>query len=633
MNFKKVFDFSFQNFRGDLFGGITAGIVALPLALAFGQQTDLGAAAGLFGAIFIAFFASLFGGTSTQISGPTAPMTAVSYIVISQMLQENNGSLEQALPSILLVFLAAGILQIILGVLKIGKYIKYIPYPVVSGFMSGIGFIIILTQLFPVLGYQVEEDKNLVQNFIPQAEQRIIEKILDDESKGDVKVLKDYQLTIDKAEKISPLDKEKEAKSLAKKATGTASGMVKYLPNAIQNMNYLHFGMVLLTIFIIYGFNRVTTKVPSTLVALLFVSIVVYFAGWGGSRLLLIDKIPQGFPDFHLFNIITHFKLNVLGSHVIDIFSLAILGAIDSLLTSVVADNMTKTKHDSNQELIGQGVGNSMASLFGGLPGAGATIRTVVNINSGGKTKLSGMVAGLLLLLVLLALGPLASMIPQAVLAGILITVGIGVMDYKGLKSINKIPKHDAFVMILVLVITVFIGLIQAVALGMIISALVFMKKMGDINAKKSGIKSVSDLDEEEETKVVDNNDRHEFIEHIPQKLRNEVYIKEFGDALFFGVIDEVKANLSRIPEHATCVVLLMDKVDYMDQSGVFALEDVFLEIKRKNIQILLVNLQEQPRYLMDRIEIIPNLVEKDHIFNDYISCADWIQENIRDIE
>lgn len=625
MAFKDFFKFSFKDIRGDLFGGITAGIVALPLALAFGQQTEMGAAAGLFGAIFIAFFASMFGGTNTQISGPTAPMTAVSYLVISRVMGQFDGDLEKALPTILLVFLAAGILQIIFGLLKIGKYIKYIPYPVVSGFMSGIGVIIIITQLFPVLGYEPINDKALTNSNIPQAEERILNKILVDEAGDGVKVLEDYEFTLKEAAKISKEDIENESKIITKQQTGTAAGTVKFLPNALQNINYLHLGMVLLTIFIIYGFKKVTTKVPSTLVALLVVSLLVFLVGW---NLTLIDKIPQGFPEFQLGNILANMNLGIFTDHITDVFSLAILGSIDSLLTSVVADNMTKTKHESNQELVGQGIGNSVAAFFGGLPGAGATIRTVVNINSGGKTKLSGMIAGVLLLVILLALGPIASMIPKAVLAGILITVGIGVMDYKGLKAIRKIPKADAFVMILVLVLTVFLGLIEAVALGMIISALVFMKKMGDNTAKSSVIQTVEEFETNIEAKI----ETPELTKVLPKNLRDQVYIKEFGGAIFFGVTDEVKEKLSTIPETANCVVLLMDKVDYMDQSGVFALEDVFMDIKNKNIDILLVNLQKQPRYLMERISMIPELITENQIFENYPAAVKWIEQNVKDI-
>lgn len=621
MAFKDVFKFSFKDFRGDFFGGITAGIVALPLALAFGQQTEMGAAAGLFGAIFIAFFASLFGGTNTQISGPTAPMTAVSYLVISRTLAEFDGVLSAALPSILVIFLGAGLLQIVFGLLKIGKYIKYIPYPVVSGFMSGIGVIIIVTQLFPVLGYEPANDMQLINDNIPKAEERILDRILVKEADDGVKVLEDYQVTINEADKITNDEIVEEAKNIAKRETGTAAGTVKFLPNAIQNINFLHFGMVLLTIAIIYGFKKVTTKVPSTLVALLVVSLLVFLMGW---NLTLIDEIPQGFPEFHFANMMAHTNWGIVGHHITDIFSLALLGAIDSLLTSVVADNMTKTKHDSNQELIGQGIGNSVAAFFGGLPGAGATIRTVVNINSGGKTKLSGMTAGLLLLIVLLALGPLASNIPKAVLAGILITVGIGVMDYKGLKSIGKIPKPDAFVMILVLVLTVFLGLIEAVALGMVISALVFMKKMGDNTAKSSELSSVKEFEH--------TIDEKELTTKIPERLTEEVFVKEFGGPLFFGVTDEVKAKLSEIPETASCLVLMMENVDYMDQSGVFALEDAFLEIHDKGIKILLVGLHAQPKYLMERIKIIPDLVPKDNIFKDYHSAVVWIERNVKDI-
>ena len=361
------------------------------------------------------------------------------------------------------------------------------------------------------------------------------------------------------------------------------------------------------------------------MVALLVVSLLVFLVGW---NLTLIDKIPQGFPEFQLGNILANVNLGIFTNHITDVFSLAILGSIDSLLTSVVADNMTKTKHESNQELVGQGIGNSVAAFFGGLPGAGATIRTVVNINSGGKTKLSGMIAGVLILFILLDLCPIASMIPKAVLAGILITVGIGVMDYKGLKAIRKIPKADAFVMILVLVLTVFLGLIEAVALGMIISALVFMKKMGDNTAKSSVVQTVEEFETNIEAKI----ETPELTKVLPKNLRDQVYIKEFGGAIFFGVTDEVKEKLSTIPETANCVVLLMDKVDYMDQSGVFALEDVFMDIKNKNIDILLVNLQKQPRYLMERISMIPELITENQIFENYPAAVKWIEQNVKDI-
>ena len=415
----------FSNIRGDAFGGVTAGIVALPLALAFGVSSGLGPTAGLYGAIFISFFAALFGGTSTQISGPTAPMTAVSMVVIAGIVAANDGDVNKALPAILTVFLLAGLMQIGLGVLGLGKYIRYIPYPVVSGFMTAIGVIILLTQILPSLGYYPKDDMEFVKTFKPQAEEVILENILIEEAGEGILVLEDFEETIQRADEISEEAILTESQTLAAKEASGALGAIKAIPKALQNINWLELILALGTIFIIYGFKRITKAVPSTLVALIVMSgIAVGF----GLEYRPIEEIPSGIPMPNL-EIITGFKLKNITPYIFTALTLALLGAIDSLLTSVVADNMTKTKHKPNKELVGQGIGNSIAAIFGGIPGAGATIRTVVNISSGGKTKLSGMIAGILLLIILLGLGPIASKIPAAVLAGILITVGIGVMD------------------------------------------------------------------------------------------------------------------------------------------------------------------------------------------------------------
>lgn len=605
----------FSNIKGDFFGGITAGIVALPLALAFGQQTELGAAAGLFGAIFIGFFASLFGGTGSQISGPTAPMTAVSYLVIADIIQSFDGVLEKALPTILLVFFLAGVLQIVLGVLGVGRYIRYIPYPVVSGFMTGIGVIIIITQLFPVMGYNPGQDEALIEKYVPKAEERLLDKILIDEAEEGLKVLEDYEETITRGNLITREDILLEAETMAKKETGTTVGAVMNLPRGIKNINLLHFALVLATIFIIYGFKRITKSVPSTLVALVVITLLVVLTGWNITR---IDDIPTGFPKLYL-NIFSDFSFASLRPELTAVFSLAFLGAIDSLLTSVIADNLTKTKHNSNKELVGQGIGNGVAALFGGLPGAGATIRTVVNINAGGKTKLSGMIAALLLLAVLLALGPLASAIPKAVLAGILITVGIGVMDYKGLKAIPKMPLSDVLVMFLVLLLTVFLGLIEAVAIGMVISAIIFMKKMGDVTASNSDVKPLT-----EETAWEDEGS-------FPQQLKEEVYIKHIKGPIFFGSTSHFQELALQIPATASHLVLRMDRVPYIDQSGVYAIEDVLRDLARADKKILLVGLNKQPRYLLERIDIIPGLVPKEQIFDTFEACLQWVRNNVED--
>ena len=452
----------FSNFKGDLLGGITAGIVALPLALAFGVSSGLGPTAGLYGAIFISFFAALFGGTNTQISGPTAPMTAVSMVVIAGIIATFDGSVEKALPAILTVFLLAGLMQIGLGIIGVGRYIRYIPYPVVSGFMTAIGVIILVTQILPALGYYPKEDLSWVTPFKPQAEELILENILKEEANEGILVLENFEQTIARSGEITEATVMAEAETLAAKEASGVLGALKVLPKALSNINWLELALALITIFIIYGFKRITSTVPSTLVGLLLVSGAAYALGLDYRT---IEEIPQGFPMPNL-EIFTEFKLGAVSPYIFTALTLALLGAIDSLLTSVVADNMTKTKHKPNKELIGQGIGNSIAAIFGGLPGAGATIRTVVNINSGGKTRLSGMIAGLLLLIVLLALGPIASQIPAAVLAGILITVGISVMDYKGLKAIPNLPKDikigplklssEVLIMLIVMVLSTF---------------------------------------------------------------------------------------------------------------------------------------------------------------------------------
>jgi SulP family sulfate permease len=604
----------FSNIKGDAFGGITAGVVALPLALAFGVSSGLGPSAGLYGAIFISFFAALFGGTNTQISGPTAPMTAVSMVVISGIVAANDGDLSIALPAILTVFLIAGLSQIGLGVLGLGKYIKYIPYPVVSGFMTAIGVIILLTQILPSLGYSPKEDLEYVNQFKAQAEEVILENILKDEAGDGILVLEDFTETIDRASLISQDDIRKESEILATKTASGTVGALKVMPRALRNINWLELLLALGTIFIIYGFKRITTVVPSTLVALVVMSgIAIVF----GLNYKPIEEIPSGLPILQL-EIFTKFKLSTITPYIFTGFTLALLGAIDSLLTSIVADNMTKTKHNPNKELIGQGIGNSIASIFGGIPGAGATIRTVVNINSGGKTKLSGMIAGVMLLFILLVLGPVASKIPTAVLSGILITVGIGVMDYKGLKAIPALPRDlslgpiklssEVLIMLVVLVLSTFWDLIFAVGIGLIISCLMFMKKIGDLTTEYSDVKPLKEKSWPDE-------------KDFPEHLKESVFIKHIKGPLFFGSTSDFQQLYKQIPEKATTVILRLGRMQYMDQSGLYAMEDMIQDLKTKNVEVLFVNVLKQPRYMMERIDIIPDFIPEEHIYSSFNAC------------
>jgi SulP family sulfate permease len=613
----------FSNIKGDAFGGVTAGIVALPLALAFGVSSGLGPSAGLYGAIFISFFAALLGGTNTQISGPTAPMTAVSMVVIAGIIAVNDGDVSKALPIILTVFLLGGLFQVGLGVLGLGKYIKYIPYPVVSGFMTAIGVIILVTQILPAIGYYPKEDMPYVESFKPQAEEIILENILKEEAGEGILVLENFTETVVRAGNTTQEDILKESKTLAANDASGVLGTLKVLPQALRNIIWLEFILALATIFIIYGFKRITTAIPSTLVALLVVSGVAFAFNLDYRP---IEEIPSGLPIPN-FGIFTEFSFSNISPYLLAALTLALLGSIDSLLTSVVADNMTKTKHQPNKELIGQGIGNSIAAIFGGIPGAGATIRTVVNIKSGGKTKLSGMIAGVMLLIILLALGPVASKIPAAVLAGILITVGIGVMDYKGLKAIPSLPRDmkigplkvssEVIIMLVVLVLSSIWNLVYAVGIGMIIASLMFMKKIGDLTAERSDVKS---LKEEAWKDEID----------FPENLKEEVFIKHLKGPLFFGSTSDFQALAKQIPETASTVIMRLGRMQYMDQSGLYAMEDMLQDLKKNNVEVLFVGLLEQPRYMMERIDIIPDFIPEEHIFDTFKKCVKWIKKNVK---
>jgi SulP family sulfate permease len=549
----KLFKFDFSNLRGDLFGGITAGIVALPLALAFGVQSGMGAIAGLYGAIALGLFASFFGGTPSQISGPTGPMTVVSSLIVLTAI-ESTGSVENGFGTIITIFALAGFFLIMFGVFKLGTYIKYIPYPVVSGFMSGIGVIIIILQIFPFMG-QVSP-KSIIEVF-------------------------------------------------------------KQLPTGLQNFNLEAVLVAGATIAIIYIFPKITKAVPSSLVALLAVTL---FANLAELDVPLIGEIPNGIPELQ----ISQFSISGLNlTLIVELaLTLALLGAIDSLLTSVIADNVTKTKHDSNQELVGQGIGNVVAGAIGGLPGAGATMRTLVNVNAGGKTRVSGIAHSLLLLFILLGAGEYAAQIPLPVLAGILITVGIGIIDYRGLQHIPHVPRADAVVMILVLILTVFVDLIQAVAAGLILASVLFMKQMGDLGGKRVKIASL-----QEYKKELPWDD-----ENIPSAIVDKIYVKHLEGPLFFGFAPAFLEMAKTLPD-IRVVIFRMKRVPHIDQTGLYALEEVIMSLEKRGIAAVMTGLKKQHIRMLRRINIIPGLIPEKYLFKTFNDCIDWLDQELTDTD
>ncbi|MEM7704693.1 MAG: SulP family inorganic anion transporter [Pseudomonadota bacterium] len=482
--------FDFSNMRGDVFGGITAGIVALPLALAFGEASGAGPIAGLWGAIIVGFFASLFGGTGSNVSGPTGPMVVVFAGVFASLA--GNPALVFA------AVVLAGLLQIAFGVMRLGQYIRLVPYPVVSGFMSGIGCIIIALQLSRLFGHEPE-------------------------------------------------------------GGGTVPALIA-IPGAVMDPNYSALIIGLVTLGVIFFWPKTLNKfIPGALAALIIgtlLSLVLKGAP-------ILGDIPTGLPSFIIPSFTQDTFLIVLEAA----FILALLGAIDSLLTSLVADNMTRTRHNSDLELVGQGVGNTIAGLFGAIPGAGATMRTVVNIRTGGLTRISGMLHSLILLAVVLSLSPLASQIPHAVLAGILIKVGYDIVDVSYLKRAHQGPRWDLALMVMVLGLTVFVDLITAVAVGVILAALAFVKRMAD-KQLESFKSTAGDITTQEEQEILD-------------QAKGKITLFDFGGPLSFGAAADVGHTVrERVREHSAAIVLDFSRVPFMDVSAARAVETIACDAK-----------------------------------------------------
>jgi sulfate permease, SulP family len=518
--------------RGDVFGGISAGVVALPLCLAFGALSGLGPEAGLYGAIVAGILAAIFGGSKVLVSGPTNPMTLVAATVVAgTMLPAGNVNLA----IVVTTFLLAGALQVLLGVLRLGGFVRYVPYPVISGFMSGIGIIIMIQQLYPLLGAGPP-------------------------SSDAVKIL----------------------------------GGMPTLPGRIVTPVAL---LGVATFAIVQILPRFTRKLPASLVALIVVTAASVALGVDAPR---IGAIPAGLPALVIPDV-TFDHVTLVASVAIQ---LALLGAIDTLLSALLVDSLTKSHHDSNRELIGQGVGNMGAALVGGLPGAGASIRTIVNIDAGGKTRLSGVIHGLFLLAVLLGLSNLVQYIPIAVLAGILIGAGLGCIDFRGLSHLAKVPRSDAAILLIVLGLTVFAGLIVAVAVGLVIASFVFMKKVADISERQT---TVSPLADEPWADEID----------IPAAYRHRLLVKHIEGPLFFDFARGF-LNIAATAAGGRLLVLRMDRVALMDQSGAYALHDALVDLKASGMRILLVGVPVAPRDILEAIHVIPDLVSTKDLFEDF---------------
>ncbi|QVV68954.1 SulP family inorganic anion transporter [Synechococcus sp. LA31] len=502
---------STNNIKGDLFGGVTAAVIALPMALAFGVASGAGAAAGLWGAVLVGLFAALFGGTPTLISEPTGPMTVVMTAVIANLTASDP---ENGMAMAFTVVMLAGLFQIAFGLLKLGRYVTQMPYTVISGFMSGIGFILIILQLGPFLGQAIPK--------------------------------------------------------------GGVMGTLQSLPQLIANARPAEVVLALITLAILWLTPGKVKKIaPPQLIALVLGTILsLSLLQGGGEEIRRIGEIASGFPQLRT----PYVDLPHLSKMLIDAAVLGMLGCIDALLTAVVADSITRTEHNSNKELIGQGLGNIASGLFGGIAGAGATMGTVVNIQAGGRSALSGISRAVILMVVILAFTGVAAQIPQAVLAGIALKVGVDIVDWGFIKRAHRISISGALIMYLVIILTVLVDLIAAVGIGVFIANILTIDKMSELQSKS--VKSVStgdgDLDiSDDERRLLDQG-------------RGQVLLFQLNGAMIFGVAKAIGREHNAIGE-CKAVVFDLTEVSHLGVTAALAVENAVEEAIEKGREVFVV--------------------------------------------
>ncbi len=528
--------------KDDLMGGLLASIIGLPMGLAFGIQSGLGPQAGIFTAIILAIVASFFGGTKTLISDPTGPMTVVAATVVSMGIAQ-RGDLETAWPLIVGTFVLAGVFEILFGILDLGKYVKFMPYPVLSGFMAGIGVIIISVQVYPLLGH------------------------------------------------ASPKG---------------FSQILLHLDEPLTHIDFQSLFLGGLTIAIIYVLPMLTKKIPSILVALIVGTVTSVALQL---NVPVIGEIPRELPKMHLNDI---FSIHWSDIHYIITPAIMIggLGVIDSLLTSVVADNLTKTQHNSKWTVIGQGVGNLITGLFGGIPGAGATMGTVTNIKTGATSKISGIMKGIFLLIIIVSIADFVQYIPMSVLSGILITIGIGIIDIKGVKMLFKVPRQDAVVWMIVLFVTLFDNLLDAVGIGFALSSVLFIGRMTKNMTNTHSVSKLSD--------IVDGS--------VIREKGERIMVKQLDGPLFFGFADRFRAYCESIKD-VDAVILRMNMVPFLDQSGIITLESVIDDWEKRGIEVYFTEVNDDVYASLIKLKLFPGMVPEKHVFSRFEDAIEHFSE------
>ena len=530
------------NLKGDVFGGLTAAVIALPMALAFGIASGAGAAAGLWGAVIIGLMASLFGGTPTLISEPTGPMTVVFTSVIISFTATAD-SPEQALAMAFSVGVLAGIFQILFGLFRLGRYVTMMPYTVISGFMSGIGIILVLLQLGPFLG---------------QAPPK-----------------------------------------------GGVMGTLLEMPALVQGTQPMELLLALITLAILWFTPSAVKKIcPPQLLALV-VGTVLALSLFSGAGLRTIPEFSAAFPSFQL----PMFSSGQLRLMVIDAAVLGMLGCIDALLTSVVADSLTRTEHNSNKELIGQGLANVVSGLFGAMPGAGATMGTVVNIQSGGRTALSGIVRAMVLMLVVLLAAPLASRIPLAVLAGIAVKVGIDIIDWDFLQRAHHLSVKAAVITYGVIALTVLVDLIAAVGIGVFVANVLTIDRMSTLQSKK--VKTISTTDDDVELSDEE--------QQLLDRASGMVLLFQLAGPMIFGVAKAISREHNAIG-NCQAVVFDLSEVSHLGVTAAIALENAVKEAMEVGRDVFMVGVSGSTENRLRKLKLLERLPEG-HLTSDRLSA------------
>lgn len=537
-SYKFTNQINFRNLRGDLFGGLTAAVIALPMALAFGFASNAGPVAGLYGAILVGFFAALFGGTPTLISEPTGPMTVVITAVIARLVaaDEVNG-----MAMAFTVVMMAGVLQIIIGALKLGKYVTLMPYNVISGFMSGIGLILIILQIGPMLGQDA-----------PQ---------------------------------------------------GGVLGTLSNIPDLLQNMQPSALILALLTVLIIVYFPKGLRKfAPPQLVAMVVGTVLSLTIFGSVETLPRIDIVQIEMPTLT----VPTFSGSQMRNMLIDAGVLGILGSIDALLTSVVADSLTRTEHDSNKELVGQGIGNIVSGLFGGLPGAGATMGTVVNIKAGGRTALSGLFRAVILLFVVLYAGGLTKDIPLAVLAGIIIKVGIDIIDWGFLKRAHYISRKSAMIMYGVILLTLFVDLMVAVGVGIFVANIMTIDKLSQLRSDK-GVNAVTDDDDT----IALSPEEKELLD----KGNDRILLFSLSGPMIFGVAKAISRQREAV-QNCKALILDLSEVPHLGVTTSLSIENVVQEAVEGDRTVYIVGAKDQTYKRLAKLGLL-KIVPADRFLED----------------